>query len=211
MTVHPFSSSTVTVDHLQFAQNGVWEDVKTVYPDNFRDLYNLSTWLAEAARDIAVEAIFMDETSEIHGFFGVRTKDMANAGRTLMWIRLATLAAAQESIPFSELMNLCLTALNFPPSLPDTAPTFELGIFNFWNTAVPVMLGNSPLKKLIEIMANQNGPSWLYEGHEAPICLEYVWQIPTHMWISRNISTKSNGRYFVDTDKFRSVCHSEGR
>ena len=211
MTVHPFSSSTVTVDHLQFAQNGVWEDVKTVYPDNFSDLYDLSTWLAEAARDIAVEAIFMDETSEIHGFFGVRTKDLANASRTLMWIRLATLAAQKESRSFSELMMLCLTALGFSPSLPDIEPTFELGVFNFWNTAVPVILGGSPLEKLIELTANQNGPSWLYEGHEAPICLEYVWQVPTHIWISRNISTQSNGRYFVDTEKVRNVYHSEGR
>lgn len=209
MSPHPFVSSTLAIDHLQFAQNGVWEEVQTVYPNSFEDLYNLSDWLNRAGRDIAVETLFLDERSELFGFFGVRTKDFPSADRTLMWMRLATSTASEKSRPFSELMSLCLTALELPSALPDIEPTFELGVFNFWNTAVPVILGKSPVGKLTELIAKQRGPSWLYEGHKAPICLEYVWQVPTHLWISRNISTKSNGLYFIDMEKVKRIYYNK--
>lgn len=209
MPSHPFFSSTLAVNHLQFAQNGVWEEVQTVYPNRFEDLYDLFDWLDRAARDVAVETLFVDKMSELFGFFGVRTKDLPSAYRTLMWMRLATLAASEKSRPFNELVSLCLTALNLPPALPDIDPTFELGVFNFWNTAVPVILGKSPVEKLTELITNQHGPSWLYEGHKAPICLEYVWQLPTHIWISRNISTESNGLYFIDMEKVKRVYYNE--
>ncbi|MBD2099954.1 hypothetical protein [Leptolyngbya sp. FACHB-261] len=209
MTAYPFASSLLSVNHLQFAQNGAWEKVQTVYPGSFEDLYDLSNWLDNAARDVAVETLFMDETSELSGFFGVRTKDFPSAGRTLMWMRLATLAATRNKKPFSELISLCLRTLNLPPTLPDTKPVFEMGIFNFWNTSDPLILGNSPLEKLTELMATQAGPSWLRDGHEAPICLEYVWHDPAHIWISRNISVKLNGRYFVDIEKIKRTYHNE--
>ena len=209
MATHPFVSSVLTVDHLQFAQNGVWEEVQTVYPNNFEVLYNLSNWLDRADRDVAVETLFVDTPSELSGFFGVRARDFQNAGRTLMWMRLATLAASGKSRPFNELMSLCLTALNLPPSLPDAEPTFELGVFNFWNTAIPIKLGKSPVEKLSEIMTKQSAPSWLYKGHKAPICLEYVWQVPAHIWISRNISTKSDDLYFIGMEKIRRVFYSQ--
>lgn len=210
MAVHPFVSSVLDVDHLQFAQNGVWEDVQTVFPNSFEDLYNLATWLDGAARDVAVETLFLDEKSELSGFFGVRTQDYPNAGRTLMWIRLASLAASGKRRPFTELMSLCLTALNLSPVWPNhVEPTFELGVFNFWNTAGPVVLGKVPVEKLTELIASQTGPLWLYEGHQAPICLEYVWQIPTHLWISRNISTKSGDLYFVDMEKVIEVYYGK--
>lgn len=209
MTTHPFVSSTLAVDHLQFAQNGIWEEVRTVYPNNFSDLYSLSNWLDVAARDVAVETLFVDTTSELLGFFGVRTKDLPSAARTLMWLRLATLATSEKSRPFSELMSLCFTALNLPPMLPNVEPAFELGVFNFWNTAVPVMLGKSPVEKLTELIAKQHGSSWLYKGHKAPICLEYVWQVPTHIWISRNISTQSNDLYFIDMEKVKRVYYNK--
>ena len=207
MAVHPFVSSVLDVDRLQFAQNGVWEDVQTVLPNRFEDLYSLMTWLDGAARDVAVEALFVDTTSELFGFFGVRTQDFPNAERTLMWMRLATLVASGQRRPFTELMSLCLAALNLPPVLPDIEPTFELGVFNFWNTAGPVILGTSPVENLTELIATQEGPSWLYKGHQAPICLEYVWQVPTHLWISRNVSTKSGELYFLDMAKIKGVYH----
>ena len=55
MTAYPFASSVLKVDRLQFAQNGFWEQAQTVYPNSFKDLYNLSNWLEQAPRDIAVE------------------------------------------------------------------------------------------------------------------------------------------------------------
>lgn len=207
--MHPFVSSTLTVDRLQFAQNGVWEDVQTVYPDSFEELYKLSHWLEQAARDVAVELLFVHETSELFGFLGVRIHDLPSPSRTLMWTRLAMLAVTEEDKPFSELMSLCLTELGLPSILPDIEPTFELGVFNCWKTAVPVMLGDSPIENLTELMATQSGPSWLYKGHKAPICLEYVWQVPAHIWISRNISTQSNGLYFVDMEKLKKVFYGQ--
>ena len=209
MTEYPFLSSVLTVDRLQFAQNGIWEKVQVVYPDSFADLYNLSNWLDRAARDVAVEALFMDKTAELSSFFGVRTKDLPSASRTLMWMRLATLVATRNSKPLSELIGLCLRTLNLPSTLPNIKPVFEMGIFNFWNTAEPWILGDSPLEKLKESIATQTGPFWLQNGHEAPICLEYVWYIPAHIWISWNISTKSNGRYFVDLEKVEAVYYSQ--
>ena len=207
--IYPFSSSTLTVDHLQFAQNGLWEKVRTVYPNNFGDLYELSDWLDKAARDVAVEALFIDSESELSGFFGIRTRDLPSANRTLMWMRLATLVATKESQSFSNLIRLCLTALHLSPELPDVEPTFELGVFNAWNTATPVLLGSSPLEKLTELLETQTGPSWLDKGHRAPICLEYVWFVPTHLWIAKNISTKLNNLYFVDMEKVRHVLSNE--
>ena len=136
--------------------------------------------------------------SELSGFFGVRTKDLPSASRTLLWMRLAMVAATKNSQPFNELVSLCLGTLELSSTLPDTKPIFEMGIFNVWNTAVPLRLGDSPLERLKELTALQTGPSWLYNGHEAPICLEYVWYVPAHMWVSRNISVKLNGRYFME-------------
>lgn len=209
MAMYPFADFVQTVDHLQFAQNGIWERVQTVYPDSFEDLYNLSNWLNLAARDVAVELLFLDHASELAGFFGVRTIDIPSPSRTLMWMRLATLAATSKYKPFSELTSLCLEALNFPPMLPDKQPGFELGVFNFWKTAKPLTLGNSPLEQLTTLMATQAGPAWLHTGHKSPICLEYVWHVPAHIWIARNISTRSQGRYFVDMTKAERIYHGD--
>lgn len=135
MNKYPFASSVQTADCLQFAQNGVWEEVQTVYPGSFEDLYNLSNWLELAGRDIAMETLFMDG-SELSGFFGVRTKDLPSCVRTLSWMRLATLAASKKPRPFNELVSLCLGTLGLPSEFPhpQTKPTFEMGVFNFWNT-----------------------------------------------------------------------------
>ncbi|VEP17284.1 hypothetical protein H1P_580031 [Hyella patelloides LEGE 07179] len=211
MTNYPFVSSVVTVDHLQFAQNGIWEQVQTVYPDRFEDIYNLSNWLDRAPRDIAMEMLFMDEKLELSGFFGVRTKDLPSANRTLLWMRLATLVATKDNKPFSELVSLCLETLKLPSMLPKTKPVFEMGIFNFWNTAEPLKLGDSPFEEIKKLMALKTGSSWLYDGHEAPICFEYVWYLPAHIWISRNISVKSNNRYFIDMARFKRTYYGENQ
>ena len=150
---------------------------------------------------VQVTTLFMDETSELSGFFGVRTKESPSAIRTLSWMRLAMLAASNDPIPFNELVSLCLVTLGLPSKLPKSKPTFEIGIFNYWSTANPLVLGDSPLKEIEELTATQSAPSWLQNGHEAPICLEYVWYKPAHIWISQNISFKSDGRYFVDMAK----------
>ena len=209
MTTYPFASSVVTVDRIQFAQNGVWEEVQTVYPDSFKDLYNLSNWLERAPCDIAMETLFMEETSELSGFFGVRTKDSPSAIRTLSWMRLATLAASKNPRPFNELVSLCLGTLELPSKLPKSKPTFEMGVFNFWNTANPLILGYSPLEELKKLIATKSALLWLQNGHESPICLEYVWHQPAHIWISRNISVKSNGRYFVNLTRVENIYYNK--
>lgn len=209
MTLYPFASSILTVDRIQFAQNGVWEEVQTVYPDSFKDLYNLSNWLDSAPRDIAMETLFMNE-SELCGFFGIRIKEPPSAIRTLSWMRLVTLAAIKKPRPFEELVSLCLETLGLPPDLPKTQPTFEMGVFNFWNTADPLKLKYSPLEELEKLIGIESPPSWLQNGHEAPICLEYVWREPAHIWISRNVSVKSNGRYFLDMARVENVyCNKD--
>lgn len=208
MTVYPFASSVLTVDRIQFAQNGVWEEVQTVYLDSFEDLYNLSNWLELAPRDIAMETLFIEE-SELYGFFGIRTKELPSAIRTLSWMRLVTLAATKNPRPFNQLVSLCLETLGLPPDLPKTQPTFEMGVFNYWNTANPLELGYFPLEELNKLIATKSAPSWLQDGHEAPICLEYVWHKPAHIWISRNVSVKSNGRYFVDMARVENIYRNK--
>lgn len=208
MSTYPFASSILTVDRVQFAQNGVWEEVQTVYPDSFEDLYNLSNWLERAPHDIAMETLFMDEL-ELRGFFGIRIKEPPSAIRTLLWMRLITLAATKKPRPFEQLVSLCLETLGLPPSLPKTRPTFEMGVFNFWNTANPLELGYFPLEELKKHIATRSTPSWLQDGHKAPICLEYVWHEPAHIWISRNVSVKSNGRYFLDMVRVENIYHNK--
>ena len=204
----PFSTSSLTIAHLQFAQNGIWEQVETVRPNCFADLHQLSHWLDQAARDVAVEALFMNEAEELTGFVGVRTQDLPSDRRTLMWLRLAALIATTEPKSLDELLSQCLGALQLPTALPATAPTFEMGIFNFWNTAEPLRFKDSPLAELTALLVTGTGPAWLKQGHIAPICLEYVWHQPTHIWLSRNVSTQSEGRYFVDLEQVKGLLQA---
>lgn len=69
-------------------------------------------------------------------------------------------------------------------------------------------LGNSPLEEIKKLMATQSAPSWLQDGHEAPMCLEYVWHEPAHIWISKNVSVKLNDRYFVDLARVENTYHN---
>ena len=137
-------NASLTVDSLQFAQNGVWEDVQTLFPNRFDDLYRLSAWLNQAARDVAVEALFVTPEDELKGFLGIRVHDAPSAERTLMWLRLAILLASEAVRPFDQLLDLSLTMLGFPSTLPNTAPTFEMGVFNFWQSATPLLSGHDP-------------------------------------------------------------------
>ncbi|MEL6382833.1 MAG: hypothetical protein AAFQ89_10240, partial [Cyanobacteria bacterium J06626_18] len=170
--MYPFISDEVLVDRVQFASNDIWEDVQVVHPGNFKDLYLLSVWLDCAPRDIAAEALFTDDRESLTGFLGIRAKDLPNAQRTLLWMRLTMQTLREEKIPFTQLVNIFLKSLEFSPAELTLEPTFEMGVFNFWKTAEPLLLGTSPLETLTELLKSEKGPDWLFHGHEAPICLE---------------------------------------
>ena len=206
--MHPFQQDDISVDHLQFAGDGDWEAVEIVEPGNIAQLLALTEWLENAPRDLAAEALFLDNNRELDGFFGVRTNEPASSERTLAWTQFALQALESLKAPFKSLTGNCLKALGFPPTIPQAAPSFEIGIFNFWNSAEPIKLGTTPIETLEQLLKENRGPKWLREGHQAPICFEYVWHQPTHIWVARNASSKSGDRYFLDLDLVKKIYSS---
>lgn len=205
---YPFKNSTVLVSHVQFASNGEWENVQTVHFGNFQELNDLSSWLDQAPRDVAAEILFEDDRGELIGFFGIRTNDIKGPQRTLAWMKFVMSALKAKKVFFPDLIENCLQELGFPPSIPSSELTFEMGIFNYWNTADPLLLGSSPLDEIDRLQKDNKLPAWFSDGHEAQICLEYVWYDPTHIWISQVVSDKRDGKHYKNLKEVKQLVSS---
>ncbi len=196
--MYPFKFETVSIDSVQFAADGKWEEVQTVHPGNPDDLATLSSWLDRVSEDVAAEVLFVDDQGELDGFFGVRTIAPTGPDRSCSWVNFTKQATETSELQFSELVARCLPTLGFPTTIPNSELTYEIGVFNYWNSATPLLLGTTPLDSINDYRQDDQSPSWLNQGHLAPICLEYVWHDPAHIWVSRAISRKRDDRYFVD-------------
>jgi hypothetical protein len=142
--------------------------------------------------------LFLNKNNELVGFFGLRSNKVSSAERTSSWLEFAKKALNTRNLPFTELVRNTLPTLGFAPIMPDSKLTFEMGVFNFWKSATPMLLGSSPLLEIKKQQDENSAPKWFSEGHEAPICFEYVWYDPTHIWVSQIVSNKVNNKHFID-------------
>ncbi len=203
--MYPFKDEVVIIDHVQFAADGNWEDVQIVRRNDPTELDDLSDWLGQAADDVAAEVLFLNEHHEISGFFGVRQQSLSGKDRTRSWLNFTEKALSASKIYFKDLVKNTLPTLGFPSHIPKSELTFEMGIFNFWKSAEPMLLGTTPLATIEDMCQKNSAPVWFSEGHDAPICLEYVWYDPAHIWVSQIVSDKVDNKHHVDMKKVKNL------
>ena len=116
-------------------------------------------WIAGAALDVAIEAVFRDREDSLRGFVGLRRT--IDGDRATFWRALIAATAPPSAGARATLMSW-LTHVGKPTLLDAPPDSIELGVFNQWKSAGAIAL---PVGGLTDAQW-ANGPAWLRDGRQ---------------------------------------------
>ncbi len=172
----------------QFATEGRWE---TAHAFDSANPAPFEAWIAGAALDVAIEAVFRDREDSLRGFVGLRRT--IDGDRATFWRALIAATAPPSAGARATLMSW-LTHVGKPTLLDAPPDSIELGVFNQWKSAGAIAL---PVGGLTDAQW-ANGPAWLRDGATAPICREQVWRRPEKIWVADVVSRPDGDRHVLN-------------
>jgi hypothetical protein len=175
---------------IQLASRGEWENS---FAADHANSQVAREWIAAAGKDVAIESLFCDALGDRKGFIGFRRSFEHTRDRCDFWLDVIENTKPLESHGPKKHIALWLEFLGQPSLLDSPATRVELGVWNQWKSAGPVLLHSERLTENDLL----HGPNWIRQGATAPICRERQWASPGGFWIADVVSRKEQERYVL--------------
>ncbi len=176
---------------IQLASRGEWENS---FAADHASSQVAKEWIAAAGKNVAIESLFCDASGDRRGFIGFRRSFEHTRDRCDFWLDVVEKTKPLELNGPREHIAVWLGLLGQPSLLDSPAKRVELGVWNQWNSAGPVLLHTERLTE----NDLHHGPDWIRQGATAPICREQQWAAPEDFWIADVVSHKEQERYVLD-------------